>query len=843
MTIPMRARGKRERRIRISGFFACSILVLGLAAQPAPEWSTDAHDYRIHMIGQAHIDPVWLWPWPEGLSVVHSTFRSALDRMKETSGFAFTASSAQFYKWVSENDPAMLAEIRKRVEEGRWGLVGGWWVEPDVNIPSGESLVRQGLYGQLTLRHLLGRTARVAYNPDSFGHTGTLPQILKLEGMNDYVFMRPQPNEKTLPANLFWWSAPDGSRVLAYRIPISYNDDASVRKRVTDVLAHYPDPAKDLMVFYGVGDHGGGATKENIRSIEEIRSEPAAPTLIYSTPERYFAEIRESHLAGLPVYTGDLQHHSVGCYTAESAVKKLNRTTEIALQTAEKIASIGALVWGANYPARDFETAWERVLFLQFHDSLAGTALPEHYQHAMPDGYHYALDIASHAMYQAAQKLAWQIPAIDPDSDYLVAFNPHAWPVAANLEYDLAWRTGLPGSLKDERGKPMGFQWAPPTTEVNGRRRLIARVDLPALGYRQIRIRRTPGPKIEPGVRASEHGLENQHLAVTFGPDGTIGLFDKDNHKQIFTDGQAGARGLVMDDPSDTWSHGVRAYDKQVGAFGHATVRVLENGPVRASVRVESHWGQSAMTADWLLYSDSRTVEARVTLDWHEQRKMLKLSFPVDVAAPRPTYEIAYGTIVRDTSGDEEPGQRWLDLTASDNAYGLAVINDAKYGYSVSGSDMRISVVRGAPFAHHDPHVLDPNADHEWQDQGRQTFRLLLAPHRGSWQEAGLPRMAEEFTTPVPIIYQGIHPGSRPATDSFLSVDASNIIVSVVKKQEQGDDLIIRCYETAGRATSASIDLRFAKRRWTGQFRPSEIKTLRFTPSTGEFREVSALEE
>ena len=148
------------------------------------------------MIGQAHIDPVWLWPWSEGLAVVHSTFRSALDRIKETPGFAFTASSAQFYKWVSENDPAMLAEIRQRVEEGHWGLVGGWWVEPDINIPSGESLIRQGLYGQLTLRRLLGRTARIAYKPDSFGHTGTLPQILKLQGMDDYVFMRPQPMKK-----------------------------------------------------------------------------------------------------------------------------------------------------------------------------------------------------------------------------------------------------------------------------------------------------------------------------------------------------------------------------------------------------------------------------------------------------------------------------------------------------------------------------------------------------------------------------------------------------------------------------------------------------------------------
>jgi len=248
-----------------------------LAAQSSAPWPADAASYRFHMIGQAHIDPVWLWPWREGLAVVHSTFRSALDRMKENPDFAFTASSAQFYEWVAENDPDMLREIRQRMEEGRWGVVGGWWVEPDVNIPSGESLVRQGLYGQLTLRRLVGRAAKVAYNPDSFGHPGTLAQILKLQGMNEYVFMRPMPREKTLPANLFWWEAPDGTRVLAYRIPISYNDEGGVRGRLEQILRDLKPPEKTLMAFYGAGDHGGGATKVNLSSIGEIQKQAGAP--------------------------------------------------------------------------------------------------------------------------------------------------------------------------------------------------------------------------------------------------------------------------------------------------------------------------------------------------------------------------------------------------------------------------------------------------------------------------------------------------------------------------------------------------------------------------------------
>ena len=175
----------------------CFLFVLKLQAQSAPAWSPQSDQFRFHMIGGAHIDPVWLWPWSEGVSVVHSTFRSTLDRMNEDPNVMMTTSSSQFYEWVAENDPALLAEVRKRVEEGRWDLVGGWWVEPDVNVPNGESLARQGLYGQQTLKKLFGRTAKVGYNPDSFGHPGSLPQILKLEGMEDYVFMRPGVNEKT----------------------------------------------------------------------------------------------------------------------------------------------------------------------------------------------------------------------------------------------------------------------------------------------------------------------------------------------------------------------------------------------------------------------------------------------------------------------------------------------------------------------------------------------------------------------------------------------------------------------------------------------------------------------
>jgi len=837
------------RSLAVAGIiFTSALVATKTTAQSSGAWPAQAPQYRLHMIGNAHIDAPWLWPWSEAMAVAHSSFRSALDRMKEYPDFTFTASSAQFYEWVAATDPAMMEEIRQRVAEGRWDVVGGWWIEPDANIPNGESLARQGLYSQRLFQRLLGRTAQIGYNPDSFGHPGTLPQILKLEGLHGYVFMRPQTHEKKLPGDLFWWEGPDGTRILTYRIPYSYGFTEQLPDTARDFLG-LQEPTKSLMLFYGAGDHGGGPAKENIRSILDMQKQAGAPAFLFSTPDRYFEEV--SHLANLPVVADDLQHHSVGCYTAVSEIKKDNRITEAALATGEKMAALAHAVAGFDYPQSEFTSAWKKVLLMQFHDSMAGTALPEHYvvsRHA----YGYAQEVADQAINLAAQKIAWQIPAEDPESEYLVVFNPHAWDAMLNVEYDLGFdfSEGGPGTvasrLEDEHGNSVPHQWAQASTVVDDRVKLVFRAPVPALGYRQFRLRKVAAaPAPASAVHATEKGIENEHLRVSFAGDGTLALYDKDNSTEVFRGRAGGSRAVVLDDHSDTWSHGVRAYTKELGSFGGARVRVLENGPLRATVRVRTTYGASSLQTDWMLYAGARTLEARVTLDWHEHQKILKFSFPVGVENPRPTYEIAYGYKVRKAEGDEDPGQRWIDLAGerAGKEYGLAVINDAKYGYSVEGNDLRISITRGAAYAQHDPRKLEPNGEYLWQDQGEQTFRMLLAPHARPWQDAGVVRLAEELTAPVPVLYQGIHGGTRPLAASFLSVDVPNVVVSAVKKSEDGDDLIVRCYETAGREATATLNLGLVNRRWTGTFRPSEIKTLRVPLAGGEIREVNLLEQ
>jgi alpha-mannosidase len=321
---------------------------------------------KLHMIGNAHIDPVWLWPWQEGFHEVKATFHAALERMKEYDDFFFVASSAAFYEWVEQSDPFLFAQIQQQVKEGRWGIVGGWWVEPDCNIPAGESFVRHSLYGQRYFSEKFGVTAVTGFNVDSFGHSGVLPQILKKSGIDYYVFLRPGPHEKKLPSRLFWWQSADGARLMAFQIPYNYESwgkelDTQVRRS----LGEMPEAIDEFMCFYGVGDHGGGPTIANLDSIHRLDAAADFPAqAVCSRPETFFQSVVAKGWS-LPTVSGELQHHASGCYAAHSGVKRWNRLAENRLMAAEKW-SIAAQWNNAQPYPQDFGRAWKSVLFNQF---------------------------------------------------------------------------------------------------------------------------------------------------------------------------------------------------------------------------------------------------------------------------------------------------------------------------------------------------------------------------------------------------------------------------------------------------------------------------------------------
>lgn len=786
---------------------------------------------KLHMIGNAHLDPVWLWRWQEGFEETKATFRSALDRMKEYDDFIFTSSSAANYEWVEHNDPAMFQEISERIAEGRWQIVGGWWIQPDCNIPSGESFVRQGLYAQRYFKEKFGVKAKVGYNVDSFGHHGMMPQILKKSGMDYYVMMRPMPNEKGLPGRLFHWESDDGSKVLTFRILYEYCSwGRELDKHVKRCAEELKEPFDELMCFYGVGNHGGGPTKENIESILRMNEDPDYPELVFSGPNEFFQEVEKQALP-FPVVHDDLQHHASGCYAAHSGVKHWNRKSENLLLTAEKYAAVAHWLTGQSYPT-DFKQAWKDILFNQFHDILAGTSLETAYEDAR-NLYGEALAIADRGLNYAVQSLSWNID-IDEEEGMkpLVVFNPHAWESKVNVEVEIGGyrETAI---IVDEAGKQISYQTVQPLATVGGRTRLSFIAELPSLGYRVYRVqnhaaevRFTPNP-----LKSNDYAMENERYRLEIDPEtGFIAsLFDKQTENELFM-GHA-AKPAVIEDNTDTWSHNTFHFRDNIGEFKAVSVHRVEHGPVKSAIRVHYEYGSSKLIQEFTMYRELDVIDVKVTVDWREHFKMLKLVFPVNLYFSKQTYEIPYGFKEREHNGEEEPGQSWVDfsgiLRKGDARYGISFLNDAKYSYSIDHKEVAITVLRSPIYAHHDPLIPDPNRHYSFIDQGIQTFNYSLLPHDGSWEQAGTVQRAAELNQRPITIIETVHKGSLPQRDSYITVEQDNIIVSALKKAEDNDDLIVRCYETNRKATDAVIHLPHWNRTIQARFGPCEIKTIR----------------
>jgi alpha-mannosidase len=763
---------------------------------------------KLHMIGNAHIDPVWLWQWPEGYQEVRATFQSAVDRLDEYPEYVFTCDSSLFFHWVEESDPALFERIRAHVQSGRFQVIGGWWIEPDCNIPGGESFVRQALYGQRYLHEKFGVTATTGANIDSFGHNATIPQILAKSGCDSYVFLRPGPTEKELPAPLFRWESPDGSSVRAYRIPHEYlapKDD--IGEHVEVAVGTLPDDGEAWAVFYGVGNHGGGPT---IANLEQIRAMGLRP----SSLRAFFDGVNGREL---PTVRGELQHHGRGCYTSHSGIKRWNRRAEHLLMRAEKWSAVAASLGVQRYPHDELEQAWKLLLFNQFHDTLAGTSIAPAYEDAR-DQLGHASSLATSAFNAAVQSIARQIH-VEHEEDIrpVVVFNPHPWPVETVAEIEYTWMRDTGASICDDDGNPVPMQHTRALTTMSSTRaRLAFPVELPPLGYRTYRVR--PWAEDQPAGAP----LENEHLRL--GLDRSTGRIASLLLKSTGVDlaSPSAPHAVVIDDRSDTWGHGVVAYDRAVGEFTCTSVKTIESGPVRSIVRVESTYGSSALREDYVVAAGVPYVDVRVTIDWQEPLKLLKLRYPTSVDATEATYETPYGHLVRSANGDEEPGQSWVDVSGAGR--GLAVINDAKYGYDVRGADIGVSAVRSPVWAWHEPRELEEGGDFEYMDLGRQTFNIRLVPHGGDWRAAGVVRRALELNQPPFALIETYHDGPLPQRKSFGSDGGGDVVVTVVKRAQDSDGWVVRAVETAGREANARIEI--LGTTIEARFGPNEIKTF-----------------
>ena len=827
-------------------FLVTGATALGsLAAAPALAQSASATTGSrkvLHIIGHSHIDAAWLWPWRAGADTVLTTFRSALDRIRETPGFCYTHSSSAHYRWVESADPEMLAEIRTRIREGRWEVVGGWPVEPDCNIPAAESFVRHALYGKAFCRRALGVDVKIGFNPDSFGHSAGLPTILKHAGYGYYAFMRPQEHEMKLPL-VFWWEGPDGSRVLVSRIWQNYDHNSDdIRPAAEAVFA----PGFDHGAFFlGVGDHGGAVTKEQIQHVLEMQKDSTLPELRFSTLRDFFSAIEKSPAsASLPVVRGELQHHARGCYSANGEGKFLNRRAERSLIESETILLLANRTMGRVYPAEPFAESWWKVLFCQFHDMMAGTSLYSDYQDVR-DSVGYACEVAQTTKVSALEAMAKRVDLSSVSEGAVFAFNPLPWKrkalVECYCEHNPSGNAPIT-HLVAKDGTKLPLQWRPSESMTNFFRRFSAWVELPACGYKVFEL----GHGEEPAPEKYKHlcTISDSAFGISSlkAPDGTEML-------------SAPIALVAIRDTSDTWAHGIAQFRDEIGRPAFVSSTVIENGPVTRVTRQRAHWQDSEIVLDIAEFAGLDFIELRFVIDWREREQILKLEIPTALATPRLFAKVPGAVLERTTNGEEEPYQDWAAVEgqigdASKTGgpdYTVAILNAQTYSYDCLGGLFRTVLIRSAPYARHNPNQVPQNDNNAWQDQGRQERRFWIKCAHGRQSELALDRLAEELQSPAEFVLDSRHQGTEAWDQSWLDIEPANVWVLAIKRSEAEEDAtILRVQERSGVATQAKLRSSRLGLDHTIALSAFEMKTLAVkqakAPTRAELREVSALE-
>jgi len=802
-----------------------------------------------YLIGNAHLDPVWQWRVSEGLSLIRSTFRSALDRMNENKNYKFTSACAGYYFWIKKIDPDMFKEIERRVKEGRWGVVGGMWVQPDCNIPSGEAFCRHFLYSQRFLKENFGDITNISYNVDSFGHSAALPQLFKKSGIDNYVYMRPtrEIENPDLPEeNLHKWVSPDGSEVNAFRILDVYNGDLS-----EDRINLYLSKMQDQMIFYGIGNHGGGPSKEHLKQAEELVKKDG---FIYATPSEYFENVLDTQM---PTVADDLKHHASGCYSANSRIKFENRRSECDLVSAEIFDTLSALIVGGDFHNAEFEKAWQRVMFNQFHDVIAGCCIKEAY----PDAYNafgYARQKAQELENFALQRIASKIKTTDfLDADFsemrdrlwyregegspMVVFNPHPFAVKTSLSFGAYNVT----RVVDHKGNDVPFQMVrAPYSDGRYFEKCLFETQLPAMGYSVYYIyKKTENSSetvIPSDLIATENTLENNRVKIVIDKEsGAVKSYVLKAENCEFAKGALG-KAIVCDDSGhDTWSHLINNLNDDIGAFGEGELSLIENGPLRATIKSVTKSGKSVLKKYYTLYKDDARLHIRCLLDVDEEYKLIKFSFPVNVETPKVVYSMPYGFIEKAPNGEEDIAHEWVDMVDSNTGFGLGLINDGRYSHCAIGNDLRVIVARSCAYLDHYAKDLR-DEEMEFMDKGEHEFNFILFPHTEN-NTADIANCARVLNMPPILVQETHHDGVLPQEYSALELDKKNISISALKNSEDNDGLVIRLAETSGIATTVTVDFKVIDKKFQLDFTPQEVKTVKLG-NDGTVKEIRIIE-
>jgi alpha-mannosidase len=745
---------------------------------------------QISLLSHAHLDMAWLWEVAETWEVADRTFQSVLALQAADPQLTFCHTSPALYAWLEKHRPQLFAQIQAQVQTGRWEVVGGMWIEPDLNLISGESIARQIIYGQRYVQEKFGAVSRVAWLPDTFGFCQQLPQLLKLGQIDYFVTQKFLWNDTNqFPHQLFWWQSPDGSQVLSYMSsPIGEGiEPVKMAEYAAQWTAHTGET--DALWLFGVGDHGGGPSRDMLAIQERWQQSPFCPPLKFTTAEKYLASKVSDRL---PVWKDELylEFHR-GCYTTHADQKRANRQAEDLLYQAELWSTIAGLLQGNCQPLPAIEQAWKLTLFNQFHDILPGSAIQPVYTTAneeWPVVQELTTLVINDALTVICREL--NLVAVQAGAVPLVIFNSLNWSRTAVIHWPVA-DSSLSWQVYDAAGQLLPSEQSP--GEV-----IFLATDLPSVGYQSVWLL-SMDQLVAPVIFPTHWCLENQYVQVVI--DAQTGdidiIFDKiqqcmvlsapGNQLQFFTDA-----GQYW----DAWNIDPHYADHRLPAAQLQSIEWLHYGAIEQRLRVVRSIGKSTFTQDYVLSAHSPELSIETTVNWQEEHVLVKATFPLNVSAATVTCEVPSGVMIRPTEPEEPldkakweiPAYRWVDLTNPDLNYGVSLLNDCKYGYSYQPDQLSLTLLRGSTWP-------DPQADF-----GHHQFTYSLYPHAESWSAAAIVHRGAELNSPLQLVLAASQSGAKPSTHSFLDLGAAGqqLVLMALQPAQLPGRVVLRCYESAG---------------------------------------------
>ncbi len=762
--------------------------------KPLLDCPANASSTNVAVHGHSHIDVAWLWPYAETKRKCSRTFSSVMRMMDQYPEYIFSQSQAQLYEFTKDNYPALYEEIKKRVKEGRWDVTGSMWVEADCNLCSGESLIRQILVGKNFYKDEFGIETDVLWLPDVFGYAAALPQILKKAGVNYFSTIKINWSQfNRFPYSTFRWKGIDGTSILTHFPPTTdYNAFPEPRKLLQQVeLFAEKDRCDWSLLSYGWGDGGGGPDRRHLEFLKRSKDLEGLPRCKQMKVSEFFHKI--DGCPDLPEWSGELylELHR-GTYTTQGHNKRFNRKAELLYRDAELLSSI-AEPMGLPYPREELLREWKRLLCNQFHDVIPGSSIRAVYEET-DQMYPEILEVGRDKAWSALGKIAEKIDT-SGDGTAAIIMNTLPWD-----RRDLA-NVGVPGkgsyAILDPAGK-----------EVPSQRRddsILFMASVPSMGYATYRIVERRPTAVKSTLKVSKRGLENRFYEIALDAKGLItSIVEKSTGREVLLPGQKGnALQLFEDKPNDfdAWDIDFFYDDKWEDITDLQSIEVVEQGPVSAAIEMTRKFGKSTLKQKMIIYADNPRIDFETWVDWHEDHKCLKAAFPVDVNASKARYEIQFGNVERPTHTNttwdvakfEVAAHRWADISEQD--FGVSLMNDCKYGHHTKGTTMRLTLLRS------------PKDPDEAADMGEHVFTYSLMPHAGDYIQAQTVRRGYELNVPLMAMCLKPSKGSLPASGSFFSVDAENVILETVKRAEKEEATILRFYECHNRRATANVKI------------------------------------